>query len=133
MMTANKTGVDAPVLFYLLYAGGHRMLIQKQGKQDPDDSQKYRCFWLAEVAVSKEMPAGLEERQFLDTPKPEGCDRILHLALRLAEHRYECKDSGEDRAAGHSIDRGPVEPVTRHPGELECPHDQRDCKHQNTV
>ena len=74
-----------------------------------------------------------EERQFPCPPGPQRRDGILLLALRLAEHRQDCKDSGEDRTAGHLIDRGPVEPLSRHPGDLGSPQDQRERKHQYAV
>ena len=86
-----------------------------------------------DIEIHLYVEAVVEERQLLGPPIPQRQERIFYLALRLAEHRYDCKDGGEDCSTGHSIDRRPVEPVTRHPGEFESPHDQRDCKHQNAV
>ncbi len=86
-----------------------------------------------DIEIHLDVDAVVEERQLLGPPCPQRQVRMLDRAWRLAEHRHEGKDRGEDRAAGHRIDRGPVEPIPRHPGELERPHDQRDGKHQQTV
>ena len=85
------------------------------------------------IEIHLYVEAVVEERQLLSPPNPQIHDGILYLPLRLAVHRYDGKESGEDRSASHSIDRGPVEPITRHPGELKSPHAQRDGKHQKTV
>ena len=64
-----------------------------------------------DVEIHLHVEALVEERQFLDTPEPQRQDRISYLALRLAEHRQERKDGGNDRSARHRMNRGPVEPL----------------------
>ena len=77
-----------------------------------------------DIEIHLYIEAVVEERQLLDPPIPQREERVLYLALRLAEDRYDCKDGGEDSSTGHSIDRRSIEPVTWHPGELESPHDR---------
>ena len=51
----------------------------------------------------------------------------------MAVHRDQGKDGCEHRAPCHGIDRGPVEPVPGHPGELESPYDQHEHIDQQAV
>ena len=77
--------------------------------------------------------AVLEERQLQHAPFPQGGERTLHLAARPREHGEDGEDEAQDRPAGHLVDRGPVEPVPRHPGELERPYDLREHEHEKAV
>lgn len=60
-------------------------------------------------------------------------ERMPRRARRLPEHREDREDRGNDRTAGHGIDRGAVEPVARHPRQLESPHDEREGEYQDPV
>ena len=75
----------------------------------------------------------VEERNLLCPPIPPRQERVLYLALRLAEHRNQGEGYAEDRSAGHGVNRGSVEPVARQSGEFERPDDQHDQEHEHAV
>ena len=85
------------------------------------------------VHVHLHIDAFPEERNLLGPAEPPCQEPVLHLAFRLAKHGDQGEDDGENRSAGHGIDRGPVEPVVGQPGKLEGPHDQHDEKDQHAV
>ena len=60
--------------------------------------------------------AAVEELELLRPSEPPRQEAALDLAFRLAEHRQDREDDGQDRSAGDGIERGAVEPVPRHPG-----------------